>query len=502
MRLEQLCSGLAGVELPRAAAQLDVNAVRGDSRQVQPGDLFVAVPGEEQDGAEFVKEAVTKGAIGIVAETALDAPVPVVVVPDARLALATLTAEALGRPADSLVLAGITGTLGKTSVLSMVEAILKADGVPVGTVGSLGIHWDGHDDTTPNTTPGAGELQEAMAGMVEAGTRVMAMEVTSHALMQGRVHGLMYDVGVFTNLAMLEHMEYHGTFAGYVDAKLRFFQHLKPQAPLVFSAGDRAVSAAARRHGGPRISVGGGNSIVTVRRSAMSLDGTKITLNVRRPLCRVGDAPLEPTAFTIQLATLGRTNAANASIAAAAALVLGATAESVQSALAQMRPPPRRLQVLQHHGPVVIDDTVGHPDSITGVFEVAQRVPHRRLHVVFCIRGQRGGVINQRDAEALAIWSRQVPIHSFVTTSGDDSADERNRVEAEERDAFLSVIQAAGLRHRHHERLADAVEAMLDEVHEDDLVLLLGAQGMDAGAELLRQGLETRGLANPMTERP
>lgn len=489
MRLEQLCSGLAGVELPRAAAQLDVNAVRGDSREVQPGDVFVAVPGEEQDGRAFVDEAVAGGAIVIFAEAPVDAPVPVVVVPDARLALATLAAESLGRPADSLVLAGITGTLGKTSVLSMIEAILKADGIPTGTVGSLGIHWAGHDDETPNTTPGAVELQQAMAGMVEAGTRVMAMEVTSHALMQGRVHGLMYDVGVFTNLAMLEHMEYHGTFAGYVDAKLRFFDHLKPGAPLVYSAGDRGVSAAARRHSGPRVSVGGGNAIVTVRRSAMSLDGTEITLSVRRPLCRIDGPPLEPTTFTVRLAALGRTNAANASVSAAAALVLGAGVESVQAALAEMRPPRRRLQVLQRRGPVIIDDTVGHPDSITGVFEVAQRVPHRRLYVVFCIRGQRGPVINQRDAEALAIWSRQVPIHSLITTSAEDTADERNRVEADERDAFLSVVNSAGMRHTHMQRLEDAIEGVLDDAGEDDLILLLGAQGMDAGAELLQRRL-------------
>jgi UDP-N-acetylmuramoyl-L-alanyl-D-glutamate--2,6-diaminopimelate ligase len=486
MKLVELCRGLSDAEVPQAAAQLEINAVRSDSRAVEPGDLFVAVPGEDEDGAAYVREAVAGGAVAVVAETAVNAPVPVVRVSDARTALAALAAESFGRPAKSLQLLGITGTLGKTSVLSMIEAILKESAIPVGIVGSLGIHYGDHADTTPNTTPGADTLQEAMAGMVDAGVRVMAMEVTSHALMQGRIHGLTYDVGVFTNLTMLEHMEYHGSFAAYADAKLRFFDYLRADAPLIYPAGDRAVGAAACRHPGPRISVGAGNALLSVRRNDMSLDGTGITLTVRRPLPRLAAEPLAPASFGVRLSTLGRTNINNAAVAAATALCLGADPGSVSTALASMRPPRRRLEVLQRSGPVIIDDTVGHPDSITGVFEVVQRVRHRRLHVAFCIRGQRGPVINQRDAEALAIWSRSVPIHSLVTTTGADTADERNRVSDEERDAFLGVVESAGLPHHHHDRLADALDAVMADAGPGDLVLLLGAQGMDAGADLLR----------------
>jgi UDP-N-acetylmuramoyl-L-alanyl-D-glutamate--2,6-diaminopimelate ligase len=493
MRLEQLCRDLPDAEVPQAAAQLEIRAVRGDSRAVEPGDLFVAVPGEAEDGAAFVRDAVAGGAVAVVAESALDSPVPVIRVPDARAALAVLAAESLGRPAESLQLLGITGTLGKTSVLTMIEAILHEASIPVGTVGSLGIHYGDQQDTTPNTTPGADKLQEAMADMVADGTRVMAMEVTSHALMQGRVHGLTYDVGVFTNLTMLEHMEYHGSFAAYAAAKLRFLEHLKRDAPLIYAAGDRAVRAAACRHRGGLISVGGGNALVTVRRNSMSLDGTGITLSVRRPLRRLKMDALSPISFGVRLSTLGRTNINNASIAAAAALCLGADPGSVSSALANMRPPRRRLEVLQRSGPVIIDDTVGHPDSITGVFEVVQRVRHRRLHILFCVRGQRGPIINQRDAEALAIWSRAVPVHSLITTDAADTADERNAVTDEERRAFLGVIEASGLAHRHHARLKDALTDVMDEADANDLVLLLGAQGMDAGAELLRETGRIRG---------
>jgi UDP-N-acetylmuramoyl-L-alanyl-D-glutamate--2,6-diaminopimelate ligase len=485
MRLQDLCRCVEGAAVPPTAHDVEVRSVRDDSRAVEPGDLFVAVPGENEDGRDHVSGAVAGGAVAIVSETPLDVPVPVVLVPDARAALAELAAESLGRPARRLRLAGMTGTLGKTSVLTMLAEILRAAELRAGTVGSLGINYEGYDDATPNTTPGAVELQRAMAGMVEAGVRIMAMEVTSHALVQGRVHGLRYDLGVFTNLAMLEHMEYHGSFRDYARAKLRFLRHLKPDAPLVYAAGDRAVRTAARQHPGPLVSCGGGGgATVTVRRAAQTLHGTRLTLNVRRPLPRVDADPLPALALALELRMLGRSNVSNAALAAVAGLCLGASPDAVRTALAALEPPRRRMQVLRRAGPAIIDDTVGHPDSITSVFEVAQRVPHRRLHIVFCIRGQRGALINERDAEALVIWSRVVPVHTLITTTAADTADERNTVAPAERAAFLRVIERTRLRHTHCDRLEDAVAAAARNADEQDLVLLLGAQGMDAGAAL------------------
>jgi UDP-N-acetylmuramoyl-L-alanyl-D-glutamate--2,6-diaminopimelate ligase len=492
MRISQLFRGTAGAQVPAAAEPLDVSAVCDDSRDVAPGSVFVAVPGEAQDGRNHADDAVAAGAVVIVSETPLDVPVPVVLVPDARIALAELAAQWHGHPADALSLVGITGTMGKTSVLAMLSDILESAGIGVGTIGSLGIRYEGATDVTPNTTPGSLDVQAALAGMVGAGARVMAMEVTSHALVQGRVHGLMYDVGVFTNLTMLEHAEYHGTFQRYLDAKLRFFEHLKPGSPIIFPAGDRAVRAAVRRHDGPRIACGGRAACVHVRRHGMSADGTRITLELRRPLPRLGRDDMETLSLPLQLRTLGRTNIANATLAAVAALTVGAEPDHVRHALAAMTVPPRRLEVVRRSGPMIIDDTVGHPDSITGVFEVARRMPHDRLHVIFGIRGKRGPAINGHDAEALSIWARQVSVATLVATSVTDTADERNRVAPEEERAFLDVLSRAGLQHTHTDTLADAVDAVAKVAGENDLVLLLGAQGMDAAAELMQQALPAR----------
>jgi UDP-N-acetylmuramoyl-L-alanyl-D-glutamate--2,6-diaminopimelate ligase len=492
--LKELCRALPGAHVPRAAERVEVRAVQSDSREVRPGDVFVAVAGESEDGREHAGAAVAAGAVAVVSDAPLELPVPVVIVDDARHAAATLAAESLGRPADSLVLAGITGTIGKTSVLMMLSEILADAGIAAGIVGSLGIRHPGGGDATANTTPGAIPLQRALADMVAAGTRVAAMEVTSHALAQDRVHGLLYDIGTFTNLTMLEHLEYHGSFAEYAKTKRLFLGHLKPTAPLVYAAGDPVVRHVARRHPGPGVPCGGGGSThVTVRRDELELAGTRVTLRVQRPLPRVAGPALQPLTFGLRLRTLGRAGTSNATLAAVTALCLGAGVDAVQSALARHAPPPRRLQVIRAADPIIIDDTVGHPDSITGVFEVAARAPHRRLVIVFCIRGQRGPVINARDAEAVAIWSRRVPVHELHITSAVDTADERNRVTAEERAAFLDVIRRSGMpHHAHHGRLEDAIEAALVSAGAGDLLLLLGAQGMDAGARLSLQALTGR----------
>jgi UDP-N-acetylmuramoyl-L-alanyl-D-glutamate--2,6-diaminopimelate ligase len=498
--LAELCEDIPGVRIPASAEAVRIGRVRDDSRRVEPDDLFVAVRGTATDGGAHIADAIARGAAAVVVQEdgivddqawrdeRADRDVPVVRVENSRVALALLAAAAFGNPSRQIDLVGITGTVGKTSVLVMLEEILRRAGIEAGTIGSLGIRFAGNTTHNPNTTPGALVLQEALRDMADAGVAVAAMEVTSHALMQERIHGLRYDLGIFTNLTLLEHMEYHGSFRSYAEAKLRFLDHLEETAPLIHAAGDRAVNQAARRHRGPRVSCGGGGGAwVGVRRELQSLHGTGVTLAVRRPLPRLDGSCLDPCTVPLRLRTLGRPNTINATLAATAGLVLGAAPEVVQQALSAVKPPKRRLEVIRNRAPTIVDDTVGHPDSITGVFELAERVPHRELRAVFCARGMRGELINARDAEALAIWARRVHIDALHITSAEDTADERNRVSTTERRAFLRVLESESVPHSHHMRVEDAIAAALTGTADDDLVLLLGAQGMDAGASMVRR---------------
>lgn len=492
--LKELLHSVEGARWQRGPDPgLRVSGIVVDSRAVQPGSLFVAIRGTRLDGHDRIGDAVARGAAAVIAEREVEDPgVPVVRVPGSRRALAELAIAWHNNPAERLPVVGITGTLGKTSVLSMLEAILLEAGKRVGTIGSLGIRFSGKEEDTGHTVPGPLMVQRALADMANAGADLAAMEVTSHALVQERVHGLRFALGIFTNLVPLEHMEYHGSFEQYAAAKARFFDLLPAGAPLVFLGGDPVVRALVEARDLRGIGCGASDeAAVQVRRESLDAERMVLRVQTREPLPRVGGGVVPPASFPVRLRMLGRSNASNASVAIAGALCLGAPREAVQAALETMPSPPRRMQVLHHGRFTVIDDTVGHPDSITAVYEVAEALPHRRLHVVFVIRGQRGTEINRRDAGALAIWTERVPTATLIVSPSTDAADERNRVEPEERAAFTGGLHGAGTPFEERDLVEDAVTRVLDRAGEGDLVLLLGAQGMDVGAEIVARWLES-----------
>jgi UDP-N-acetylmuramoyl-L-alanyl-D-glutamate--2,6-diaminopimelate ligase len=309
------------------------------------------------------------------------------------------------------------------------------------------------------------------------------------------VRGLAFELGILTNLRLLEHLDYHGSFRAYVAAKARFFRQLAPAAPVVHPAADLAARELVRREwpAAGRVGVGAAGRVrLAVRRARW--DGprpsTAFTLSWRRPLPgAAGAAEVPPGRLELVLPLLGRTQVENAALAAVAGRCLGADADAVAGALAAAPRPRRRLEVLHRGAFTVLDDTVGHPDSISAVFQVAERLPHRRLHVAMALRGGRGAQINRRDAEALAIWARRVPVATLVATTAADEVTEPDRVTAAERRAFLEPLARAGLPAELVPELAPAVRRVLARAGRRDLVLLLGAQGMNGGAAALEAWL-------------
>lgn len=482
---------LTGVRDAPAGHSVRVRGVTHDTRALEPGEIFVAVDGEERDGTDYIREAVERGAAAIVTAKAVPDPgVPVVRVWDTRVAIAELAAAWHGRPAERLSLAAITGSLGKTSVLSMLDSILGSAGIRAGVIGSLGIHFEDLHQRTRLTTPDPVALQAALRAFVDRGAEVGAMEVTSHALGQRRVHGLRFDLAVFTNLVLLEHVDYHGSFRGYVDAKARLFDHLSPGAPVIYPAGDRVVRALVRGRDVTPVACGVGGCVTArVDRPTLAPSGTRLRLAVRRPIPRRGGGWVEPAVLPIHLRLFGRSNLNNATLAAVAALALGAEPESVRRALAALPPPRRRMEIIHRGEFTILDDTVGHPDSISVLFDAVRRLRYRSLHLVYGVRGRRGVEINRRGAETLGIWARVVRPRSVIVTSSEERVDERNRPEADETEAVLEVLEASGLRYEYRARLDDAVETALGRAGRGDIVIFMGAQGMDASQEIAREWL-------------
>src|SRR5262247_2841205 len=222
-----------------------VRGLTADSRRVEAGDCFVAVPGFKQDARRFVPDAVARGARLVVTEgDALGGlSVAQVLVPSARRALARLAGAFYGHPSAALTLVGITGTNGKTTTSYLVDALLRAQGLSTGIIGTIQYVVGAEARPANQTTPEALEIEAMLAEMRAAGVGGVAMEVSSHALALSRVDELAFDVAVFTNLTQ-DHLDLHGTLDEYGRAKRRLFELLavspKPRRVAVVNGDDPA----------------------------------------------------------------------------------------------------------------------------------------------------------------------------------------------------------------------------------------------------------------------
>lgn len=203
-----------------------VQGLAYDSRAVRPGDVFVCIRGLKENGAGYAQEALQNGAVALIVDHDVPLPeAPTLRVPDSRRALAQLSAELCGRPADDMLVVGVTGTTGKTTTTHFCEAVLKAKGLSPGLMGSIHARVGDSTLSLANTTPESLELHHLLAAMRTAGHDSVVMEVTSHALALDRVYGVHFDVAVFTNLSR-HHMDFHGEMDSYFTTKLRLFQNL------------------------------------------------------------------------------------------------------------------------------------------------------------------------------------------------------------------------------------------------------------------------------------
>ncbi len=236
MKLSKLLTNLSDKEA-HGRVDVEIMGMAQDSRQVKPGDLFVAVKGLDADGHDFIPDAIRQGAVAVVGERETSISVPYVLVPDSRQALAHLAAAFYGHPARKLRVIGVTGTDGKTTTVELIRSILAAAGRKTGMISTVeAVIGDEHYETGLHvTTPDALQVQGFLAQMVAAGTEYAVLEATSHGLAQHRVTACDFDVAVVTNITH-EHLDYHKTYEDYREAKARLFRDLarsfrKPDTP-------------------------------------------------------------------------------------------------------------------------------------------------------------------------------------------------------------------------------------------------------------------------------
>jgi UDP-N-acetylmuramoyl-L-alanyl-D-glutamate--2,6-diaminopimelate ligase len=382
-----------------------------DSRLVGEGTLFVAVPGFHVDGAEYVEQAASAGAAAAIVEHAVPAAhVAQLVVGTSRQALAHAAGWWYDDPSRRLGVVGVTGTDGKTTTSFLVAAALESAGLSSGLIGTvatqIGVVREANAEHT--TTPGAPLLQRALRAMADAGNEVAVVETTSHGLAAERVHGIAYDVAILTNLTH-EHIEFHGSWEAYRDAKLSLFERLAvgpanpaktiggrtwPKAAIVNADDPNAGSfIGVAQEAGARVVTYGTDPAADVRATRVEEDASGLRIEVAAP----------SGAGSIALALTGRFNVHNALAAVALGEVLELDAASVRDGLAAVRGVPGRMERLDAGQPFgVVIDYAHSPASLEKVLGLLAPLAAARGGELIAVFGSAG----ERDVEKRRMMGR------------------------------------------------------------------------------------------------
>ncbi|MEC2308272.1 UDP-N-acetylmuramoyl-L-alanyl-D-glutamate--2,6-diaminopimelate ligase [Bacillus atrophaeus] len=436
----------------------DITSIEMDSREVKTGSLFVCVKGYTVDGHDFAQKAVENGASAIVAEKELDVSVPVTIVRNSQRALSVLSDAFYGQPTKQLQLIGITGTNGKTSTSHMVDEILKKAGKRTGLIGTMYIKIDEETFPVKNTTPESVTLQKTFKKMNDNHVDTAIMEVSSHALSMGRVHGCDYDIAVFTNLTQ-DHLDYHKTMDEYRQAKsLLFsqlggaFNHEKPKRAIL-NADDEA-SAYYEKVTAAHISTYGikNDADVMAKHIKTTAQGTSFEL--------VTNKGTKPTTISL----VGQFNVYNVLAAVATCIAAGIPFETVAEAVEELHGVRGRFELVNKNQefPVIVD--YAHtPDSLENVLKTCKDMTEGKVFVVVGCGGDRDKTKRPKMAK-IAVQLADEPIFTSDNPRSEDPL------------AILRDMEA-GVENEYYHSIANREQAIffaIANARKGDVVLIAG----------------------------
>lgn len=390
MKLSELMAGVDGVIRQQIGLECgkEISLVTSDSRKVIPGALFLCFEGEHSDGHRFIGDALEKGAAAVVLqkEECCLAEVPWILVRNSRQAAGQIFQNSQGRPSLAMGMIGVTGTNGKTTVTNMIASILEENQKKTGLLGTVENRVGSLRLPQKLTTPDSPELAALLRQIADQGADYTVMEVSSHALAQGRVAGVEFDLAVFTNLTQ-DHLDYHGTMADYLNQKAKLFSSLSPQGAkkrkkaAILNFDDPSSMFLADHCRVPVITYGL-NPLSHVRAENLRLaaQGTQFEL-----ICAERSYP-------VKMKLHGRFNVYNALASTAAALVEGVPIGVIQRALAGLRPVPGRFQQVEPDKELpfhVFVDYSHTPDSLVNCITTAREICRGRVITVFGAGGHR-----------------------------------------------------------------------------------------------------------------
>jgi len=459
-------------------ADLQVSGITHDSRTIHDGDVYVAFAGARFHGSEFIEQAMANGAVAVLtdeigAAVADAVGLPCVVVPDVRQVLGTASSTIYGNPAESMTMVGITGTNGKTTTAYLLDAALRAAGRTTGLIGTITTTIDGESVASIRTTPEATDLFALLAVMKERGVDAVVMEVSSHALVMGRVNGITFDSMGFTHLSQ-DHLDFHNTMEEYLAAKALAFTpiHARHGVVLLLSDDSQAWSRSLMARAQIPLTV--------VRDANVSGEDGDMTFIVNSGGQHT--ATVISTSDEVEVSTqlAGSWNVLNAVLAQQLAVSVGVSADLAIAGIASLTSVPGRLESVQVEGNAIegFVDYAHTPDAVEQVVSELRSVigNQRKLVVVIGCGGDRDALKRPLMGAAAARWADVVVITDDNPRS-EDPVDIRTSVMtgAAGANASASLVNVA-------DRQA-AIQQAVDLAGPDGLVVVLG-KGHETGQEV------------------
>ncbi len=450
-------SALAGETF---ASDPEITGLTADSRAVSAGFLFAALPGEKADGAKFIPQAEKNGAAAILARPGAKTRLPLIADANPRARLASMAARFYPRQPE--IIAGITGTNGKTSTAHFAAQIWEKLGCTSGSLGTLGAHAPGFERGAALTTPEPVALHETLDAMTQAGVDRLAMEVSSHAIAQARADAVNFRIAAFTNITQ-DHLDYHPTFADYFAAKARLFDELLPSdgVAVVNAGGEGAdeIAQMAKTRGAKVYTTGADGDAICLLKAEPTSTG------IETFIAAFGEE------YQIHVPLVGLFQAENALLAAGIVIASGEAASTVMPLLAELSGVPGRMQLATSvNGAGVYVDYAHTPDAIASALKAVR--PHAEGRVVAIV-----GAGGDRDRAKRPLMGKAAAEGADIVVVTDDNP--RSEDPSEIRAAVLSGCSGA-------ENIGDrarAIEYAMSLVKKGDVLLIMG-KGHETGQQV------------------
>jgi UDP-N-acetylmuramoyl-L-alanyl-D-glutamate--2,6-diaminopimelate ligase len=453
MKLKELLKNVE-VKSVYGNQEIDISGIAYDSRKVKEGYLFVCIQGEKLDGHRFSYEAVQRGAVAVLGEKEIEGKTDLVriIVLNARVALARISANFYQNPSLKLKVVGVGGTDGKTTTTYLIESILKRAGFEVGVIGTINYRWGGRVLPAGLTSPESLDLQRMLSEMVAVNCKYAVLEVSSHAVSQYRAWATKFDIGVFTNFGR-DHLDYHKTLSRYLEAETRLIRSLENDKLALINIDDRYGRRLCRQTSA-RVITYGTRRGAQIRASNINSTLSGLSFHVTT----------KSTSFDIQMKLIGKVNIYNALPAIGVGIEEGLDISLICDALRRAEPVPGRFQIIDEGQDFkVMVDFAHTPQAFLALLQMARKMTKGNVIVVF-------GAAGERDRGKRPLIGRIASRYSNYSILTSDNPYGEDQVQ------ILEDIKS-GFRGRRYSVVIDrfsAIKEGLSRAQSDDMVIIAG----------------------------